>query len=46
MAFRSGREDRHKPAGRAGHDREGRGMARPAVLTVADTIAKSFLLAV
>src|SRR3981081_1328970 len=34
-----------KPASEAGEVREGRGMARPAVLTAADTIAKSFLLA-
>src|SRR3981081_2956429 len=34
-----------KPASEAGEVREGTGMARPAVLTVADTIAKSFLLA-
>src|SRR3982074_1870967 len=34
-----------KPAAEAGEGREGTSMARPAVLTVADTIAKSFLLA-
>src|SRR4030081_3474954 len=35
-----------KPAAEAGEVREGTSMGRPAVLTVADTIAKSFLLAV
>src|SRR5216684_765823 len=34
-----------KPASDAGETREGTSMARPAVLTVADTIANSFLLA-
>src|SRR3984893_1292415 len=35
-----------KPAFETGQQREGTGMARPAVLTVADTIANSFLFAV
>src|SRR3981081_1381829 len=35
-----------KPAAEAGEVREGTSMGRPAVLTGADTIAKSFLLAV
>src|SRR4030081_3331469 len=35
-----------KPAAEAGEVREGTSMGRPAVLTVADTIAKSFLSAV
>jgi long-chain acyl-CoA synthetase len=39
----TGRKSRRAEAGKA---RGGNGMARPAVLTVADTIAKSFLLAV
>jgi len=32
-----------KPASEAGEEREGTGMAGPAVLTVADTVARSFL---
>src|SRR5207302_5606951 len=36
----------HKPASESGRGEGGASMARPAVLTVADTITKSFLLAV
>ena len=39
-------QDRLKPATGTDRQRRDAGMARPAVLTVADTIAKSFLLAV